>query len=156
MTPLTGESLDFLTSNRQDDARLDIKACSFWRREDAYFDIRIMQRSIQHYNGKGENVAGIHIVGGENRGITIAIPLSEGLHHSVDLKRSKSCLSRIGWYIQTLTMHLESALQRCNCIRWLSRMEHNIYVELHTKPNKQRLWPSTSTSTSKSTIVQTI
>ena len=42
LTPLTGESLEYLTSNRQDDARLDIKARGFWRRgQDAYFDIRV-------------------------------------------------------------------------------------------------------------------
>ncbi len=32
----------YRTSNRQDDARLDIKARGFWRRgQDAYFDIRV-------------------------------------------------------------------------------------------------------------------
>ena len=42
LTPLTGEHLNYLTSNRQADARLDIKARGFWRRgQDAYFDIRV-------------------------------------------------------------------------------------------------------------------
>ena len=48
LTPLSGEHLRYLTANRRNDARLDIKARGFWRRgQDAYFDIR-----VTHVNAK--------------------------------------------------------------------------------------------------------
>ena len=42
LTPLTGEIFDHRTANTSREARLDIRARSFWRRgQDAFFDIRI-------------------------------------------------------------------------------------------------------------------
>ena len=43
LQPLSGESLTYLTSNRQDGARLDVRAEGFWgdRYQSAFFDVRV-------------------------------------------------------------------------------------------------------------------
>ena len=43
LQPLSGETLAMRTANRQDEARLDIRAQGFWgeRRQDAFFDVRV-------------------------------------------------------------------------------------------------------------------
>ena len=43
LQPLTGETLELRTANRQDEARLDIRAQGFWgeRRQDTFFDVRV-------------------------------------------------------------------------------------------------------------------
>ena len=56
LMPLTGENIVPLSANRKDDARADIRATGFWRRQQcAFFDVRVFHPnactklpSIQH------------------------------------------------------------------------------------------------------------
>ena len=43
LQPLSGETLALRTANRQDEARVDIRAQGFWgeRKQDAFFDVRV-------------------------------------------------------------------------------------------------------------------
>ena len=43
LQPLTGENLTYTSANRQDSARLDVRAQGFWgeQRQDAFFDVRV-------------------------------------------------------------------------------------------------------------------
>ena len=45
LQPVTGEQFEHRTANREDDARLDIVAQSFWGRDrqSAFFDVRVFQ-----------------------------------------------------------------------------------------------------------------
>ena len=54
LQPLSGESLRFKTSNRQDQARLDIKAQGFWgdRHQCAFFDVRVFNPLAQTHQNK--------------------------------------------------------------------------------------------------------
>ena len=49
LQPLTGETLHGRTSNREDDARLDIRASKFWgsRFERAFFDVWVFTPTAQ-------------------------------------------------------------------------------------------------------------
>jgi hypothetical protein len=53
LVPLTGETLEFRTANRSDEARLDISARGVWGKEQrAFFDIRVFNLSAQSYQGQ--------------------------------------------------------------------------------------------------------
>ena len=43
LQPLSGETIALRTANRQDEARLDIRAQGFWgeRRQNTFFDVRV-------------------------------------------------------------------------------------------------------------------
>ena len=43
LQPLTGEHLSLATANREDSARLDVRACGFWglQQQSAFFDVRV-------------------------------------------------------------------------------------------------------------------
>ena len=53
LQPLHDEQLDHATAIRDDEARLDIKATSFWRRgQDAFFDVRVFHPNASSYRQK--------------------------------------------------------------------------------------------------------
>ena len=54
LQPLTTESLHYRSSNRANDARLDIKAKGFWdcRHQNAYFDVRVFNPLATSYRDK--------------------------------------------------------------------------------------------------------
>ena len=49
LQPLTGEILSHYTANTEDNARLDVTACGFWRGrfEKAFFDVRVFNPSAR-------------------------------------------------------------------------------------------------------------
>ena len=50
LQPLTGESIESRSANRQDEARADIHARGFWRqRQSAFFDVRVFHPNAQSY-----------------------------------------------------------------------------------------------------------
>ena len=51
LQPLSGETLVMCTANRQDEARLDIRAQGFWgkRWQDAFFDVRVFNPHAPSY-----------------------------------------------------------------------------------------------------------
>ena len=53
LQPLHDEKLDHATAIRDDEARLDIKATGFWRRDqDAFFDVRVFHPNASSYRQK--------------------------------------------------------------------------------------------------------
>ena len=53
LQPLSGESLSFSTANREDSARLDVRARGFWGlpQQDAYFDVCVFNPNSPSYRG---------------------------------------------------------------------------------------------------------
>ena len=53
LQPLSGESLSFSTANREDSARLDVRARGVWGlpQQDAYFDVRVFNPNSPSYRG---------------------------------------------------------------------------------------------------------
>ena len=51
LQPLEGESLQFATSNREDNARADIRARGFWgsHRQCAFFNVKVFNPTAQSY-----------------------------------------------------------------------------------------------------------
>ena len=50
LQPLTGESIEPRSANRQDEVRADIHARGFWgQRQSAFFDVRVFHPNAQSY-----------------------------------------------------------------------------------------------------------
>ena len=50
LQPLTGESIEPRSANRQDEARADIHARGFWgQRQSAFYDVRVFHPNVQSY-----------------------------------------------------------------------------------------------------------
>ena len=61
LQPLSGETLNYRTANRDDGARLDIRARGFWNRsQDAFFDVRIFHLNASSYHSMSLQAAFRH------------------------------------------------------------------------------------------------
>ena len=59
LQPLDDEPFQFYTTNREDEARLDIKATSFWSRgQEAFFDVRVFHPNAPTYRDR--NLAALY------------------------------------------------------------------------------------------------
>ena len=54
-------------------------------RNPPYFDVGIMQGSVEHNDGEGEDVASVDLVRREDGRVAVAVSLRKRFHHSVDL-----------------------------------------------------------------------